>query len=57
MFENRVLRRIFGSRRDEVTGEGRKLHNYPFGAGITFFNFSTPVYKMLIIQEPNTLEL
>jgi len=22
-----------------------------------FFNFSTPVYKMLIIQEPNTLEL
>jgi hypothetical protein len=57
VFENRVLRRIFGSRRDEVTGEGRKLHNYPFGAGITFFNFSTPVYKMLIIQEPNTLEL
>ena len=27
MFENRVLRRIFGSRRDEVTGELRKLHN------------------------------
>ena len=26
-FENRVLRRIFGSRRDEVTGEWRKLHN------------------------------
>ena len=24
---NRVLRRIFGSRRDEVTGEWRKLHN------------------------------
>ena len=22
-----------------------------------FFNFSTPVYKMLIIREPNTLEL
>ena len=22
-----------------------------------FFNFSTPVYKMWIIQEPNTLEL
>ena len=29
----------------------------PFGAGIYFFNFSTPVYKMLIIQEPNMLEL
>ena len=27
MFENRVLRRIFRSRRDEVTGEWRKLHN------------------------------
>ena len=26
MFENRVLRRIFGSKRDEVTGEWRKLH-------------------------------
>jgi hypothetical protein len=25
--ENRVLRRIFGSKRDEVTGEWRKLHN------------------------------
>jgi hypothetical protein len=25
--ENRVLRRIFGHRRDEVTGEWRKLHN------------------------------
>jgi hypothetical protein len=24
-FENRVLRRIFGSKRDEVTGEWRKL--------------------------------
>jgi hypothetical protein len=27
MFENRVLRRTFGSKRDEVTGEWRKLHN------------------------------
>jgi hypothetical protein len=27
VFENRVLRKIFGSRRDEVTGEWRKLHN------------------------------
>ena len=27
MFENRVLRRIFGRRRDEVIGELRKLHN------------------------------
>ena len=27
VFENRVLRRIFGPRRDEVTWEWRKLHN------------------------------
>jgi hypothetical protein len=27
VFQNRVLRRIFGPRRDEVTGDWRKLHN------------------------------
>jgi uncharacterized membrane protein len=27
MFENRFLRRIFGPKGDEVTGEWRKLHN------------------------------
>jgi hypothetical protein len=27
VFENRVLRRVFGPNRDEVTGEWRKLHN------------------------------
>jgi len=27
LFENRVLRRILGPKRDEVTGEWRKLHN------------------------------
>ena len=27
MFENRLLRRIFGPERDEVTGEWRKLNN------------------------------
>jgi len=27
VFENRVLRRIFGPKRDDVTGERRKLHN------------------------------
>jgi hypothetical protein len=30
MFENRVLRRISGLKRDEVTGEWRKLHNVAF---------------------------
>ena len=27
VFENRVLRKLFGPKRDEVTGEWRKLHN------------------------------
>jgi hypothetical protein len=27
VFENRVLRRIFGPKRDEMTGEWRRLHN------------------------------
>ena len=30
VFENRVLRKIFGAKRDEVTGEWRKLHNAEF---------------------------
>jgi hypothetical protein len=27
VFENRLLRRVFGPKKDEVTGEWRKLHN------------------------------
>jgi hypothetical protein len=27
VFENRLLRRIFGPKRDEITGEWRRLHN------------------------------
>jgi len=27
VFENRVLMKVFGPKRDEVTGEWRKLHN------------------------------
>jgi hypothetical protein len=27
VFENRVLRKIFGPKKDEVTGGGRKSHN------------------------------
>jgi hypothetical protein len=30
VFENTVLRRMFGPKRDEVTGEWRKLHNEEF---------------------------
>jgi len=27
MFENRMLKRIFGPKRDVITGEWRRLHN------------------------------
>ena len=30
VYENRVVRTIFGPKRDEVTGEPRKLHNEEF---------------------------
>jgi hypothetical protein len=30
LFDNRVLRRLFGSKRNEVTGEWRKLHKEEF---------------------------
>jgi len=33
VFENKVLRRVFGSKRDKVTGEWRKLHNEEYCAG------------------------
>jgi hypothetical protein len=32
VFENRVLRRIFGPKRDELTGEWRRLHDKEFYA-------------------------
>ena len=35
VFENMVLRRIFGPRRDEVTGEWRRLHNEELNDCIT----------------------
>jgi len=31
--------------------------NYPFGAEIVFLILAHPVYKIRIIQEPNTLDL
>jgi hypothetical protein len=30
MFENMVLRRLFGPKRDEIMGEWRKLYNEEF---------------------------
>ena len=39
MFENRALRRVFGPKRDEVTGDLRKLHNEELNDLYTLPNF------------------
>jgi hypothetical protein len=41
VFENRVLRRIFGPKRDEVIGEWRKQHNEEFN---DFYSSSSIVW-------------
>jgi hypothetical protein len=38
VFENRVLKRILGPKRDEVTGEWRKLHNEELNNLYSLFN-------------------
>jgi hypothetical protein len=48
VFENRVLRRIFGPKKDEVTGDWRKLHNEELhnlysSQSIIIILFSTPL--------------
>jgi hypothetical protein len=43
VFENRVLRRIFGSKRVEVTGEWRKLHTEKLND-----LYSSPAFFMVI---------
>jgi hypothetical protein len=56
VFENRVLRRIFGPKSDEVKGEWRKLHNKElhdlysspstgYGKLISFFEYEMPYEK------------
>jgi len=43
MFENGVLRRIFGPKRDEVTGKWRKLHN----EGLNDLYSSPNIFRMI----------
>jgi hypothetical protein len=43
VFENGVLRRIFGPKRDEVTGDRLKLHN----EGLNSLYFSPSIIKMM----------
>jgi hypothetical protein len=43
LFENRVLRRLFGPKRNEVTGEWRKLHNEE----LNYLYFSLNIVRMI----------
>jgi len=43
VFENRVLRRIFGPRRDEIKGEWRKLHSEE----LNDMYFSTKIVRVI----------
>jgi hypothetical protein len=47
VFENRVLRRMFGSKRDEVIGGWRKLHNEE----LHNLYFSTSLIRMIKSRE------
>jgi len=49
VFENRVLRRIFGPKRDEVTGDWRKLHNEELNNLYSLPN-TIPVIKSRIMR-------
>jgi len=53
VFDNRVLRRIFGLRREEVTGEWRKLrvHN----AELNDLYFSTNIVRLYINYQLDAL--
>jgi len=46
VFENWVLRRIFGPKRDEVTREWRKLHN----EGLNDLYFSLNIVRVIKIE-------
>ena len=43
VLENRVLKRIFGPKRDQVTGEGSKLHNEE----LNFVSFSPNIVRAI----------
>jgi hypothetical protein len=45
-FENRVLRRIFGSKRDEMTGGWRELHNEE----LHNLHFSPSIIRMIKLR-------
>jgi hypothetical protein len=62
VFENRVLRRIFGRKRDEVTGEWRRLHNEELYAlysspNIMFLFFMNNVLKCIFFIDLDSCDV
>jgi hypothetical protein len=51
VFQNRLPRKIFGPRRDEVTGEWRKLHNEEFHNLYTTSNFTRAIKRRRMIWQ------
>jgi hypothetical protein len=47
LFVNRVFRRIFGAKRDEITGGWRKLHNEDF----FLFGATAPIWALAYFHE------
>jgi len=52
VFENRALRRVFGPKRDEVTGERRRLHNEEVQAAAE----RTPLFQKRINSKPKKIQ-
>jgi len=52
VFENRVLRRIFRPKRDEVTGEWRRLHNEELN---DLYCSPNTIYEISIINKKNEM--
>jgi hypothetical protein len=50
VFENRVLRRVFGPKRDEVTGEWRKLHNEDLNNLYSWESYNVFNYTILLCR-------
>jgi len=57
VFENRVLRRIFGPKRDEVTGELEKLHRNELSDLYSSTNFFRVIKSRRIIWAGNVARI
>jgi len=55
MFDNRVLRKIFGPKREELTREWRKLYTEEIHD--VYFSPNIQVYKYVYLQRPALVKL